>query len=138
MLIEEIITEQSMWDFLLKKHDSTFWRGVGNTGQGHGLGALGKGVYLSWEEGMAKAFAGEGGEVKQYKVKPGLNILDIEDKDFIEIKKEMGMQPWEYSNDPMYAGMLTMLAKDKGYDGIVSDDIATGIVIFDENSVTEA
>lgn len=127
--------EMSMWDWMINKYDSTFWRGIGSSGKGTGLGALGKGVYLSWEEGMAKAFAGPNGAVAKYKVKPGLNMLDVEDKDFIDIKAEMGMQPWEYSDDPMFAGMLTMMAKEKGYDGIVSDDVATGIVIFDENNV---
>ena len=127
---------QTMWDFLYKQDDGKFWRGIGSTGQGHGLGALGKGVYLSWEKGMAKAFAGDG-EVKQYKVKQGLNIVDVEDKDFIDAKAQMGFQPWEYSNDPMYAGMLTMGLKEKGYDGAVSDDVATGIVIFDEKNVEE-
>jgi len=127
--------DTSMWDWMVNNYDNTFWRGIGNSGKGTGLGALGKGVYLSWEEGMAKAFAGPNGSVAQYKVKPGLKILDVEDKDFIDIKADMGMQPWEYSDDPMFAGMLTMMAKEKGYDGIVSDDVATGIVIFDENNV---
>ena len=129
---------QTMWDFLYKENSGEFWRGIGSTGQGHGLGALGKGVYLSWKEGMAQAFAGDGGEVKQYKVKPGLNIVDVEDKDFIDTKAQMGFQPWEYSGDPMFAGMLTMLLKDKGYDGAISDDVATGIVIFDESNVTQS
>jgi len=129
---------QTMWDFLYRQNDGEFWRGVGSTGQGHGLGALGKGVYLSWEEGMAQAFAGDDGEIKQYKVKPGLNIVDVEDKDFADAKAQMGFQPWEYSADPMFAGMLTMMLKDKGYDGVVSDNVATGIVIFDENNVTQS
>ena len=127
--------DTSMWNWMVNNYDNTFWRGIGKEGKGTGLGALGKGVYLSWEEGMANAFAGFNGTVAKYKVKPGLNILDVEDKDFIDIKAEMGMQPWEYSDDPMFAGMLTMMAKEKGYDGIVSDDVATGIVIFDENNV---
>jgi len=32
---------------------------------------------------------------------------------------------------------LTMELKRKGYDGVVSDDVAIGIVIFDEKNVEE-
>ena len=49
----------------------------------------------------------------------------------------MGFGVKDYSDDPMYAGMLTMGLKEKGYDGAVSDDVATGIVIFDEKNVKE-
>ena len=49
----------------------------------------------------------------------------------------MGFEPWEYSNDPMFAGMMTMMAKEKGYDGVVSDKEADGIVIFDTANIEE-
>ena len=138
---KQILKEASMWDWIYKKNNGIFYRGVGRGGKGTGVGALGKGVYLTWEEGMARAFAkrqGAGGEVKKYKLKRGLKIVDAEaDEDFAEVKAEMGFEKHQFSDDPMFAGMLTMLLKDKGYDGAVSDDVATGIVIFDKKNVKE-
>ena len=138
---KQMLKEASMWDFLYRKNDGVFYRGIGRGGKGTGLGALGKGVYLTWTESMAKAYAkriGGKGEVKRYQVKRGLKIADVEkNKDFANIKSAMGMGVKDYSGDPMFAGMLTMELKRKGYDGAVSDDVATGIVIFDEKNVKE-
>ena len=135
------LKEASMWDFLYRKNKGMFYRGIGRGGKGTGLGALGKGVYLTWTESMAKAYAkriGGKGEVKRYQVKRGLKIADAEqNKDFASIKSAMGMGVKDYSSDPMFAGMLTMELKRKGYDGAVSDDVAIGIVIFDEKNVEE-
>ena len=66
------ITEASLWDIIFRKNKGVFYRGIGKGGKTTGLGALGVGVYLTWVEGMAKAFAdrmGSGGIVKKYKVK---------------------------------------------------------------------
>ena len=138
---KQMLKEASMWDFLYRKNKGVFYRGIGRGGKGTGLGALGKGVYLTWSEGMAKAYAkrlGGKGEVKRYQVKRGLKIVDVEtNKDFANIKSAMGMGVKDYSADPMFAGMLTMELKRKGYDGAVSDDVAIGIVIFDEKNVEE-
>ena len=138
---KQILKEASMWDWIYKKNKGVFYRGVGRGGKGTGVGALGKGVYLTWEEGMARAFAkrqGAGGEVKKYKLKRGLKIVDAEaDEDFAEAKAEMGFEKHQFSDDPMFAGMLTMLLKKKKYAGAVSDDVATGICIFDEKNVKE-
>ena len=138
---KQMLKEASMWDFLYRKNKGVFYRGIGRGGKGTGLGALGKGVYLTWTESMAKAYAkriGGKGEVKRYQVKRGLKIADAEqNKDFASIKSAMGMGVKDYSSDPMFAGMLTMELKRKGYDGAVSDDVATGIVIFDEKNVKE-
>lgn len=138
---KQILKEASMWDWIYKKNNGVFYRGVGRGGKGTGVGALGKGVYLTWEEGMARAFAkrqGAGGEVKKYKLKRGLKIVDAEaDEDFAEAKAEMGFEKHQFSDDPMFAGMLTMLLKKKKYAGAVSDDVATGICIFDEKNVKE-
>ena len=135
------LKEASMWDFLYRKNKGMFYRGIGRGGKGTGLGALGKGVYLTWTESMAKAYAkriGGKGEVKRYQVKRGLKIADAEqNKDFASIKSAMGMGVKDYSSDPMFAGMLTIELKRKGYDGVVSDDVAIGIVIFDEKNVEE-
>jgi hypothetical protein len=138
---KQILKEASMWDWIYKKNNGVFYRGVGRSGKGTGVGALGKGVYLTWEEGMAQAFAkrqGAGGEVKKYKLKRGLKIVDAEaDEDFAEAKAEMGFEKHQFSDDPMFAGMLTMLLKKKKYAGAVSDDVATGICIFDEKNLKE-
>jgi len=138
---KQMLKEASMWDFLYRKNKGVFYRGIGRGGKGTGLGALGKGVYLTWTESMAKAYAkriGGKGEVKRYQVKRGLKIADAEqNKDFASIKSAMGMGVKDYSSDPMFAGMLTMELKRKGYDGAVSDDVAIGIVIFDEKNVEE-
>ena len=138
---KQLLKEASMWDFLYRKNDGVFYRGIGRGGKGTGLGALGKGVYLTWTESMASAYAkriGGKGEVKRYQVKRGLKIADVEkNKDFANIKSAMGMGVKDYSGDPMFAGMLTMELKRKGYDGAVSDDVAIGIVIFDEKNVKE-
>ena len=138
---KQMLKEASMWDFLYRKNKGVFYRGIGRSGKSTGLGALGKGVYLTWTESMAKAYAkriGGKGEVKRYQVKKGLKIVDAEtNKDFASIKSAMGMGVKDYSSDPMFAGMLTMELKRKGYDGVVSDDVAIGIVIFDEKNVEE-
>ena len=138
---KQLLKEASMWDFLYRKNKGVFYRGIGRGGKGTGLGALGKGVYLTWTESMAKAYAkrlGGKGEVKRYQVKKGLKIVDVEtNKDFANIKSAMGMGVKDYSADPMFAGMLTMELKRKGYDGVVSDDVAIGIIIFDEKNVEE-
>ena len=138
---KQILKEASMWDWIYKKNNGVFYRGVGRGGKGTGVGALGKGVYLTWEEGMARAFAkrqGAGGEVKKYKLKRGLKIVDAEaDEDFAEAKAEMGFEKHQFSDDPMFAGMLTMILKKKKYAGAVSDDVATGICIFDEKNLKE-
>lgn len=138
MFVNSKLVENQLWDNLMKRHDGVFYRGQRDNGGGTGLGALGNGIYLTWEPSMAEFFAKEvGGEVKKYKVKQGLNMADNAGADFGEIKKDMGFQPWEYSNDPMFGGMLTMGLKDRGYDGAVSDNPAEGIVIFDPANVEE-
>ena len=139
------LKEASMWDWIYKKNKGVFYRGVGRSGKGTGLGALGRGVYITWEEGMAQAYAkrqGAGGVVKKYKLKRGLKIADAggmgqPDQDFIDAKAEMGFAPQQFSDDPMFAGALTMLLKKKKYAGAVSDDVAIGICIFDEKNLKE-
>ena len=138
--------EASMWKYIYKKNKGIFYRGVGKGGLGAGVGHLGAGIYLTWDRGMASAFAkrqGPGGEIKEYKLRSNVKIVDAGgmtdgDKDWIEAKAEMGFSPKQHAgNDKMFAGMLTMMLKEKGYDGAVSDDVATGIVIFDKKNVKE-
>ena len=137
MLLKELhVLENRLWDYLMTKNSGIFYRGTAGKGQGTGLGALGNGVYLTWTEGMAQAFADRvGGEVKKYKVKPGLKMADAQGPEIRDIKKDMGYEPWEYSDDPMYASMMTMELQDLGFDGAVSEKPADGIVIFDESNV---
>ena len=134
-----------MWDWIYKKNKGVFYRGVGRSGKGTGLGALGKGVYITWDRGMAQAYAkrqGAGGEVKEYKLKRGLKIADAggmgqPDQDFIDAKVEMGFAPQQFSDDPMFAGALTMLLKKKKFAGAVSDDVASVIGIVDVKNLKE-
>jgi len=138
---EQILKEASMWNYIYKKNKGVFYRGVGRGGKGTGVGVLGKGVYLTWERGMAQAFAkrqGAEGEVKKYKLKRGLKIVDAEQgEDFIETKELLGFAPHQTSHDPMFATMLTMRLRDLGYDGVVSDDVANGICIFNAKNLKE-
>ena len=142
---KQILKEASMGDWIYKKNKGVFYRGVGRSGKGTGLGALGKGVYITWDRGMAQAYAkrqGAGGEVKEYQLKRGLKIVDAggmgqPDQDFIDAKAEMGFAPNQFSDDPMFAGALTMLLKKKKFDGAVSDDVAIGICIFDAKNLKE-
>ena len=133
------ITEANrLWNYLYGKHKGVFYRGEGRGGKGTALGALGAGIYLTWSESMAGAFAsrlGSGGTVKKYKVKRGLKIADVVGKDVIAARAEMGFGPSEYGGDAMYANLMTRNLKKLGYHGVVSDEVAEGIVIFDKKNV---
>ena len=135
------ITEANrLWNYLYGKHKCVFYRGEGRGGKGTALGALGAGIYLTWDEGMAKFFAGRlgsGGTVKKYKVKSGLKIADVLGKDVIAARAEMGFGPSEYGGDAMYANLMTRSLKRLGYHGVVSDEVAEGIVIFDKKNIKE-
>ena len=134
------ITEASLWDYIFKKNKGAFYRGIGKGGKTTGVGALGVGIYLTWKESIAKAFAdrmGSGGLIKKFKVKSGLKLCDDQHSDFVSVKERMGFEPWEYSDDPMFANLVTMELKKKRYDGVVSDKPEIGICIFDEKNVTE-
>ena len=127
-----------LWDSFYEINKGEFWRGESTTGAGVGLGALGKGIYISDKKGIAEFFAGQskGGVVNRYKIKPGLKLIDSLDQKVIDIKKEMGFEPWEYSDSPMYSTYLTNKLKKLGYDGVVSAKPAEGMVIFDKKNVT--
>jgi hypothetical protein len=118
---------------LHRKQKGMFYRGEDpkTRRSGAGLGALGTGLYLTWEVGMAKAYAGLAtkGSVVKFKVPSNLKIADAYGKDVMNAKKKMGIDG--YSADPMYAKALTFELKRMGYDGVVSDKVAEGLVIFD-------
>ena len=133
--------EAKFYDNLYNKLNGVWFRGEGQGGKGLGLGALGKGTYLTWTEDAAKAFSihhGSDGEVVKYKVKPGLKIADYQSKEVADIKKSMGFEPWEYSGDQMYSAILTMELQQAGYDGMISDKAIEGLVIFDAKNITRA
>ena len=136
---EIIESEADFYPHLYKKEDGVFYRGEGKGGKGLGLGALGRGVYLTWTESAANAFSihhGADGEIVKYKVKPGLKIADYQSDEVADIKAKMGLKPWEYTGDKMYSAILTMDLKEAGYDGVVSDKAVEGLLIFDASNVT--
>ena len=118
---------------LHRKQKGMFYRGEDpkTRRSGAGLGALGTGLYLTWEVGMAKAYSrlATKGSVVKFKVPSNLKIADAYGKDMMDVKKKMGIDG--YSADPMYAKALTFELKRMGYDGVVSDKVAEGLVIFD-------
>ena len=134
------ITEANrMWNYLYSKHKGIFYRGDMKTGStGVGFGAMGNGIYLTWNEGMAKAYASHAGSsatVNKYQVKRGLKIADVMGKEVITVKEKLGFGPTEYSNDKFFNNSLTYELKKLKFDGVVSDDVAEGIVIFDKKNV---
>ena len=137
--------DPTMWPWMWKDNKGEFWRGQGKEGKGSGLGALGAGIYFTWDENMAKAYAKKfGGKVSKWAIKKNLKVIDAGgnygsgDKEWVEIKKKMGFKnPKDWSNDKAYAKTLTHELKRAGYVGAMSDDKATGIVIFDKKNVKE-
>jgi|SaaInlStandDraft_7_1057024.scaffolds.fasta_scaffold227675_2 hypothetical protein len=127
----------ALWTSLHARNEGIFYRGVGpnSMGKGHDLQALGAGLYVTWNAMQAEAFAGPGGTVLRYRLPLNLVMMDDRGRDMAEIKASMGFQPWEYAAGPMFAAMLRMSARDRGYDGVVSDNPAMGIVVFDEGRV---
>lgn len=117
-----------------------FFRGEGPEGKsGASIGALGDGIYLTWEQGMAEAFAGLSGTegvVRKYKVKEGLKIAQEGSEDLTNARQQLGFGETEYSGDLGYAKALKSLLEAKGYDGAISPDGATGLVIFDPKNIT--
>ena len=111
-----------------------FYRGARGTGAGcgSGLGALGRGIYLTWDEGMAEWFAERsGGTVYTYEIDAGLNLLDSKSAVMAEIKAIYGLALHEYCDHPGYSDAITREVKARGYEGVISDNVAEGLVIFD-------
>jgi hypothetical protein len=116
------------------RQEGLFYRGVKKGGGGLGWGALGKGLYLTWKKGVAEFFA-EGGPIYTYEIPADLNLLDAQSREMGDIKAKMGFQPWEYSDDPMFQSIITFEVRDLGYEGVISDNPAEGLVIFDSEGV---
>ena len=133
------MTEASLWDYMYKTNKGIFYRGQSSSGKGMGIGMLGLGIYLTWSESMAKAFAKKQsqGIVQTYEVKKRLKLADNTSNDFAKAKKNMGLKPWEWSQSKEFSSILTMELKQMKYDGAYSDNPAEGIVIFDKKNVKE-
>ena len=136
---KQYITEANrLWNYLYGKHKGIFYRGEKKSGRtGVGFGAMGNGIYLTWSEGMAQAYAshaGGGATVNKYQVKRGLKIADVMGKEVITIKDKLGFGPTDYSNDASFNNALTFELKKLKFDGVVSDNEAEGIVIFDKKN----
>jgi hypothetical protein len=104
-----------------------------------GIGMLGLGIYLTWDKGIAQAFADRQskGVVKSYKVKKGLKMVDNTSKDFVKAMANLGRKPWEWSQSKEFSGFLSGELRQMGYDGAYSDNPAEGIVIFDKKNAKE-
>ena len=133
------MTEGSLWDYMYKTNKGIFYRGQSSSGKGMCIGMLGLGIYLTWSESMAKAFAKKQsqGIVQTYEVKKRLKLADNTSNDFAKAKKNMGLKPWEWSQSKEFSSILTMELKQMKYDGAYSDNPAEGIVIFDKKNVKE-
>ena len=142
------ITEANrLWNYLYSKHKGIFYRGEKKGGRtGVGFGVMGDGIYLTWSEGMARAYAdlaGGDAKVNKYKVKRGLKIADVKGNEIFNIKDKLGFHPADdsswysaaHSKDKSFNKALTYELKKLKFDGVVSDDVAEGIVIFDKKNV---
>lgn len=135
--------QAEFYDFLWERNEGIFYRGTSN-GKGLGFGVMGKGIYISWERGMAKGFANISSEkiggkpkVIRYKLPKDIKLLDAQSKTMGDIKRSLGVQSWDKIGDKVFASILTHEIQKRGYDGVISDSVADGIVIFDESKVQE-
>ena len=135
--ITEAVKSPNWYKSLYRKQKGIFYRGEDpkTRKSGAGLGALGTGIYLTWEESIAKAYAnlGSKGVVVEFKVPANLKLADSKGEDFLSVLEKMGITG--YSADPMFAKAVTFELKRMGYDGVVSDDKIEGLVIFDDKKV---
>lgn len=123
---------------LWRDNEGVFYRGTVG-GKGLGFGYMGEGIYLTWDEGMVEAFAGitraKNHEVVSYKIPKDIKLLDNEGKLMCDIKQRLGVKPWDKVADPVFAKVLSYEVKKLGYDGVISDDKANGIVVFDSSKI---
>jgi 8-oxo-dGTP pyrophosphatase MutT (NUDIX family) len=138
------MAEAKFYRSLHGRNKGLFYRGAKRPGAGGGsdLGALGRGLYLTWDRNMAQFFADRNrGQVYTYKIPGNLKLLDAQSQEMADIKATMGFKPWEYSDSSMYAAIVTNEAKALGYDGVISEKVADGLVLFEPRKaklVTEA
>lgn len=149
------------YSYLWKRNNGIFFRGV-SRGKGIGYGMMGKGVYVTWDKGMANSFAEKASEkhggkpqLLLYKLPKNIKLMDWSSKDAFEIRDKSLM---ERMKDPAFITILnqnirekgfseakeealsdtiTTEIKAKGYDGAISDEVADGIVVFDPAKMKE-
>jgi len=109
---------------------------------GSNLGVLGAGVYLTWQEDVALAFARlaadkYGGQpiVECYKIKQDLNLLSRDSQEWAQLMRSLGFEPWDNVNSPQFSAHITNVLSEQGYDGVISHDPFDGLVIFDDGNV---
>jgi hypothetical protein len=106
-------------------------------GVGCGLGALGAGLYLTWDRGFASAYADiAGGTVTEYRLRDpeAVKLLVTGGVEWVAVKAKLGLQPWEYSDDPVYAAAVTLEVRELGYDGVLDRRPEIGLVLFDPDA----
>lgn len=126
--------EAKWYKALHRRQKGIFYRGVPPSGKGSDIGALGAGLYVTWNRGVAQFFA-KGGDVIEYELPVGLKLLDSKSGFMADIKAKMGIKPWEYIEGKMFANLVASDVKRAGYDGVISDNPAEGLVIFDKRKV---
>jgi len=139
--IKQLEGQAPFWDNLWKQNKGVFYRGTSGTGTGLGFGVLGDGLYVTWDRGIARAFGeisgkGRGFQVNRYRLPRDLKLMDYQGNECWEIRKNMGIQNrWDKIGDPMFSRIFTFEIKKRGYDGVISDNKADGIVVFDSTKV---
>ena len=136
--LSEGVKSPNWYKSLYRKQKGIFYRGEDpkTRKSGAGLGALGTGIYLTWDSNTANAYANLAkgkGVVVSFKVPSNLKLADSKGEDFISVLEKMGISG--YSADPMFAKAVTFELKRMGYDGVVSDDKIEGLVIFEPKRV---
>lgn len=122
-----------------------WFRGTDAKGKGVGVAYMGSGVYLTWMRGVAEAFAklavdasGKGPpKIHSYHLKPGLKILDNKSALMVNIKRELGVSPWDKIDSPLFSKILAARVQEEGFDGVIDDNPADGLVIFNPENVVK-
>lgn len=134
----------NFYDSLWQKNNGVFYRGyakIDDEKVGMGSGVLGAGRYYAWDRGVAKAFSeiaseekGGSPRIEETTLPRDLKLLDAQSKTMIDLKRSLGVEPFEKVGDPLFARVLTAEIKKRGeYDGVISDDKFDGILIFEKD-----
>lgn len=134
--VTKVAKPQVWFQDLLNKE---FYRGVDAAGRGVGAAYMGNGLYATWSKPAAIAFARNAAfasgrtppKLITYRLKPGIKLLDNHSREMIEIKKFLGVAPWDKIDNPLFAVALTHEVQGAGYDGIIDSDPFYGMVVFD-------
>jgi len=129
---------KSLYRNVWENNKGIFYRGASTLG-GTGDAVLGNGMYFSWSKNMANAFAnisvqmvGGSPQVTEFKLSKNLKMLDFQSNECWKIRKNLGVQNrWDKISDPLFNKLFTADVKSLGYEGVISDDKADGLVVFD-------